>query len=75
MKTSFLPVKSTQQRLLVVLAGVAVLFMVSFLIRDEQLTKIHTYFFTSASEFDKIAMRRSMGGSQSYLFNLMLNSF
>jgi hypothetical protein len=74
MKTSFLPVKSTQQRLLVVLAGVAVLFMVSFLIRDEQLTKIHTYFFTSASEFDKIAMRRSMGGSQSYLFNLMLST-
>lgn len=74
MKTSFLPVKSTQQRLLVVLAGVAVLFMVYFLIRDEQLTKVHTYFFTSASEFDKIAMRRSMGGSQSYLFNLMLST-
>lgn len=71
---SFLPLKPNQSPLLVVLGGVAVLFMVYFLIRDEQLTKVHTYFFTSASEFDKIAMRRSMGGSQSYLFNLMLST-
>jgi hypothetical protein len=73
-KKTFLPLKPNQSPLLVALAGGAVVFMVYFLIRDVQLTKVHAYFFTSASEFDKIAMRRSMGGSQSYLFNLMLST-
>jgi hypothetical protein len=73
-RKSFLPMKPNQSLLLVALAGVAIAFMIYFLIRDEQLSKVHHYFFTSASEFDKIAMRRSMGGSQSYLFNLMLST-
>lgn len=73
-KKSFLPLQPIQSPMLLTLAGLAVVFMVYFLIRDEQLTKVHTYFFTSASELDKIAMRRSMGGSHSYLFNLMLST-
>jgi len=73
-KKPFLPLKPNQSPLLVALAAVSVVFMVYFLIRDEQLTKVYTYFFTSANEFEKIAMRRSMGGSQSYFFNLMLST-
>jgi hypothetical protein len=59
---------------LVIIAGMAALFMIYFAVRDGQLTKVYSYFFTSAGEFEKIGMRRSMGGSSSYFFNLMLGT-
>lgn len=50
------------------------LLMMLFVYRDAQLAKVYTYFFSHAGEFEKIAMRRQMGGSRSYLFNLMLST-
>lgn len=50
------------------------LLMLLFVYRDAQLEKVYTYFFSPAGEFEKIAMRRQMGGSSSYFFNLMLST-
>lgn len=66
--------EQTQAPLMTWLAIAGALLMLLFVYRDAQLAKIHSYFFTHAGEFEKIAMRRQMGGSSSYFFNLMLST-
>lgn len=70
----FLPLGQAQAARILVAASVAVVFMLYFMFQDHQLSKVFNYFFTSAGEFQKIAMRRESGGSPSYLFNLMLGT-
>lgn len=72
--TPLLPLKNDVSARILVAAGAAILFMMYFLIRDGQLLKVYTYFATQADEFEKIAMRREMGGSASYAFNLALGT-
>jgi hypothetical protein len=64
----------TRSTLMPWLAIAGALLMMLFVYRDAQLAKVYTYFFTHAGEFEKIAMRRQMGGSNSYFFNLMLST-
>lgn len=64
----------THSTMMTWLAIAGAVLMLLFVYRDAQLAKIHTYFFTHAGEFEKIAMRRQIGGSRSYFFNLMLST-
>ena len=73
--TQVLPLKREMTARLIIAAGFAILFMLYFMAHDGQLLKVYSYFFTRAGEFEKIAMRREMGGSQIYAFNLMLCTF
>ena len=57
-----------------IVAVTSILFMLYFMVRDDQLFKIYEYFSTQAGEFKKIAMRREMGGSPVYFFNLILGN-
>jgi hypothetical protein len=52
----------------------ALTFMLYFMVRDHQISKVWLYFVSQASEFEKIAMRQTDGGSNSYFFNLMLST-
>lgn len=69
-----LPLGPEKSKRILIAAVLGTLFMIYFMVRDAQLEKIFTYFASHLGEFDKIAMRRSMGGSRSYIFNLMLGT-
>ncbi|WP_413458820.1 hypothetical protein [Herbaspirillum huttiense] len=71
---AYLPLKQGPSNRILAAAVLGTLFMLYFMVRDAQLEKIFTYFASNLGEFDKIAMRRSMGGSKSYFFNLMLGT-
>jgi len=54
-------------------AGIA-LVLVPFAIRDHQITKVYEYFTSNLSEFGKIRMRRELGGSDLYAYDLALST-
>lgn len=72
--TTFLPLKHDVSHRILIVSGAAILFMLYFMVHDAQLSKVYTYFATHVGEFEKIAMRREMGGSKTYAFNLMLGT-
>ncbi len=59
---------------IVFLSLAGIFLMLYFAVSDQQLQKIYWYFGTTAGEVKKISMRREMGGSHSYLFNLALST-
>lgn len=61
---------ATAPLLLIIIA--ALLFLAYHAVQDQQVTVVWEYFISSAGEFEKIRMRQLHGGSQSYLFNLLL---
>lgn len=65
-------VHPARSRTMALVYAAALTFMLYFMIRDHQISKVWHYFVSQASEFEKIRMRQSDGGSDSYFFNLML---
>jgi hypothetical protein len=57
---------------LVFITIAALLFLTYHAVQDQQVKVVWEYFVSSAGEFEKIRMRQLHGGSQSYLFNLLL---
>jgi hypothetical protein len=52
----------------------AVGLLLPFIVLDDQLSKTLNYFTADLGEFEKIALRRESGGSESYIYNLMLSN-
>ncbi|QIM53983.1 oligosaccharide repeat unit polymerase [Hydrogenophaga crocea] len=71
---AFLPMAPHRSKQLLSMTGLAFVVLLYFFFHDNQLPKVYVYFATAAGEFEKIAMRREMGGSPSYLFNLLLST-
>ena len=57
-----------------VLAVVGIAILLAFALIDSQLINVYNYAVSDLGEFQKIAMRRELGGSQSYLYNLLVAS-
>ncbi|EJJ28046.1 oligosaccharide repeat unit polymerase [Rhizobium sp. CF142] len=53
-----------------IIATIGVLVLGFFILSENSVPHVLTYFHTGASELEKIAMRREFGGSQFYLLNL-----
>jgi oligosaccharide repeat unit polymerase len=53
-----------------IIAAIGVLVLGFFIIVEDSVPHVLTYFHTDASELEKIAMRREYGGSRFYLLNL-----
>ncbi|MCW5668573.1 MAG: oligosaccharide repeat unit polymerase [Hydrogenophaga sp.] len=62
----------TRNWMLTLVSAGALLLLVYFMVHDHQISKVWRYFISQAGEFEKIKMRQSEGGSDSYFFNLML---
>lgn len=61
-------------RTVVLTSIAALLFLLYFMINDQQASKVWQYFASQGGEFEKIRMRQLSGGSDSYFFNLMLGT-
>lgn len=57
-----------------VLAVVGIAIMLALALIDSQLANVYHYAVSDLGEFEKIALRRDLGGSQIYLYNLLLAS-
>jgi len=57
-----------------VLAVGGIAILLAFALIDNQLVNIYNYAVSDAGEFEKIGMRRDLGGSQIYLYNLLVAS-
>lgn len=53
-------------------AALTALIILPFILIDDQLPKVLNYFTSNAGEVEKIALRREAGGSNFYLYNLLL---
>ena len=61
-----------RRRVMLVSAVLMVCFLLPFVFIDGQLPKVLNYFTSDLGEFEKIALRREGGGSDFYLYNLLL---
>ena len=66
--------RSERKRVVAWTLLIATILLVPFLLIDGQLSKVHEYVTADVSEVDKIILRREMGGSSSYLYNLLLSN-
>ncbi|MGR9173337.1 oligosaccharide repeat unit polymerase [Rhizobiales bacterium] len=57
-----------------VTAAIGVMVLVFFIVVENSIPHVITYFSSDAFEFEKIAMRREYGGSRFYLLNLLNNN-
>ncbi|MBW9051547.1 O-antigen polymerase [Rhizobium mesosinicum] len=53
-----------------IIAAIGVLVLAFFIVIENSIPQVITYFQSDAGEFEKIAMRREFGGSHFYLLNL-----
>ncbi len=70
------PGASAREQRRVVLAGtlLGLCVLLPFVFIDDQLPKVANYFTADLGEFEKIALRRELGGSELYIYNLLLTT-
>ena len=66
--------KAETRRIVNACAILAIGLMLPFIVIDAQLPKTLNYFTSDLGEFEKIALRREGGGSDFYLYNLLLSN-
>jgi oligosaccharide repeat unit polymerase len=59
-------------RVILLSATLTISILLPFVIIDDQLPKVLNYFTSNLGEFEKIALRREGGGSDFYIYNLLL---
>lgn len=64
--------ESVRLRLLVI---VSIIFMMPFVLIDQQFPRVVEFFTSNVGEFEKIALRREGGGSSFYIYNLLASCF
>ena len=73
-KTAVTPKPTEVRRIVGVSLVLAVGLMLPFVLVDSQLPKVLNYFTSDLGEFEKIALRREGGGSDFYIYNLLLSN-